>query len=150
MRTQKRLAASLLKCSTNKIRFDQSRLEDIKKAITRNDILRLINQKAINYAAENSQSRGPARKIARQKKKGRQVGHGSRKGTANARLPGKTEWIKKVRLQRRFIRHLKDRELLNIANYAALYSKIKGGFFRNLRHLKLHLEEYKLIERKEK
>ncbi len=150
MRTQKRLAASLLKCSTNKIRFDQSRLEDIKKAITRNDILRLINQKAINYAAENSHSRGPARKIAYQKKKGRQVGHGSRKGTANARLPEKAEWIKKVRLQRRFIRQLKDKSLLSTANYAVLYSKIKGGFFRNLRHLKLHLEEYKLVERKEK
>ena len=44
---QKRLAAQMLKCSQKKIKVDETRLEDIKEAITKRDIRGLISENAI-------------------------------------------------------------------------------------------------------
>ena len=45
---QRRLAAQILKCGENRIRFDLERLEDIKEAITKTDIRSLINNGVIS------------------------------------------------------------------------------------------------------
>ena len=42
LKIQKRLAAQILKCSQHKIVFDNSKLKDIKEAITKVDIKTLI------------------------------------------------------------------------------------------------------------
>ena len=44
MKTQKRLAAYILKCSPKKVKFDETKLEEIKEAITKADIRGLIAQ----------------------------------------------------------------------------------------------------------
>ena len=74
---------------------------------------------------------------------------GSRKGKRTARLPKKKEWVLKVRSQRRFINALKDKNLLSNKNYRDLYSKIKSNRFRNIRLIKLYIEENKLIQKNE-
>jgi len=56
--------------------------------------------------------------------------------------------MNKVRGQREFLKELKDKKLVSIANFHLLYQKVKGGFFRNKRHIKLYLNEYKLTENK--
>lgn len=138
---QKKLAAQILKCSKKRIKLDLSRLEDIKEAITKADIRRLIIDKAIDKIHKVGVSRGRARKKLVQKRKGKQKGYGARKGSRNARFPKKEEWMNKIRIQRRLLKNLKEKKIIDDLLYRELYLKSKGGFFRSKRHIKLYLEE---------
>jgi len=147
---QKRLAADVMNCSEKRIALDKSRLEDIKEAITKIDIRSLINEGAIKKKPIKGNSRVRARKISIQKRKGKRKGPGSRKGKKTARLSKKKAWINKIRKQRKFLKRLRDKELITKQNYHLLYQKAKGGFFRSKRHIKLYLEEHRLIKEKKK
>lgn len=147
LKVQKRLAGKVLKCSPNRIRLDTSRLSDIKEAITKSDIKSLIGEGAIIKKPVKGISRVRARKIKLQKKKGRKKGIGSKKGPRKARLPKKAAWIKRVRAQRNFLNVLKEKNLISSKNFRTVYNKIKGGFFRSKRHIKLFLEEKSLFEK---
>ena len=147
LKLQKRLAADILKCSEKRVQFDTDRLEDIKEAITKLDIRSLISDNTIKKKPEKGISRVRARKTLVQKRKGKRKGYGSKKGRKTARLPKKTAWIKKIRIQRQFLKELRDKKLISNADYHSLYSKSKGGFFRSKRHIKLYIEEHGLIKK---
>ena len=149
MRSKKILAAKILKISPKKVKFLADALEDIKKAITRSDLRGLIAVKKIVKTRANEQSRSRARKIATQKSKGRQKGKGAKKGAKYSRVTKKDRWMAKVRVQRTFLKELKEKKLVTTKNYQMLYRKVKGGYFRNKRHIKLYLTEYHLIEKKD-
>ena len=144
--TQKRLSAQILKCSPKRVKFDVNSLEDIKEAITKADIRGLINDKAIIKIQAEGVSRGRARKRDSQRRKGRQKGPGSRKGSRTARYPRKRAWIDRVRLQRKFLKLLRDKKVVDKKTYHDLYLKSKGGFFRSKRHIKLYMKEHGLIK----
>lgn len=146
--SQKRIAAQLLKVGENKVWFDPDRLEEIKEAITKTDIRGLIKDLAIQAKPQKSISGYRSRKIKTQKRKGRRKGDGSRKGTKNARLSKKDAWKSKIRAQRKFIKSLKVKELINTQTYRNIYAKTKGGFFRSCRHIKLFLNEHGLFNNK--
>ncbi|MFT4310111.1 MAG: 50S ribosomal protein L19e [Candidatus Woesearchaeota archaeon] len=143
---QKRLAASILGVSQKKVVFDEASLEVIKEAITTQDIRSLINSGIITKKQTAYQSKVRARAIKAQKSKGRQRGAGSRRGTAHARLSTKDVWMAKVRLQRALIKELRDKEKLTVKDYRMLYQRVKGGVFRNKRHLKLFIDEKGLVK----
>ncbi|MDP3765084.1 MAG: 50S ribosomal protein L19e [Nanoarchaeota archaeon] len=143
---QRRLAAQLLKCGKNRIRFDPDALDDIKEAITKADVKSLINNRIISKKRLLNTSRFWTRKSKKQKTHGKQKGFGSRKGRKTARLKPKRAWINKIRLQRNFIRSLRDRDAVTSTAYHELYMKSKGGFFRSLRHLKLYTKEKDMIK----
>ena len=143
---QKRIAAQILKCGVNRVWFDETRLDEIKEAITKSDLRRLVGDKAIKAKPLKNTSRFAARKKLKQKRKGRQKGTGKRKGKRTARLPTKKAWMIKIRLQREFLKELKDKKLISASNYRILYRKAKGGFFRSKRHIKLYVTENKLFE----
>jgi len=132
--------------SPKRIKFNNERILDIKKAITKTDIRQLVSEKAITKVQEKGVSRGRARKIKEQKSKGQRKGEGSRQGKATARLPGKEAWIKKIRSQRKFLSELKEKKLITLKTYRNIYMKCKGGFFRSTRHMKLYLEEHKMFQ----
>lgn len=146
LKTQKRLAAQILKCSQKRIWFDMERASDIKEAITKIDIKSLIGDKAIKAKPVKSISKGRARKTKLQKRKGKQKGIGSRKGKKTARLPKKVAWMNSIRIQRRFLKELREKEIITKTNYQKLYLKAKGGFFRSKRHIKLYIEEHNLAK----
>ena len=150
LNTQKRLAAQVLKCSSKRVIFDEDRLEDIKEAITKADIRALIIDKAISRKNKKGVSRVRVRKRDAQKRKGKQKGHGSRKGKKTARLPKKEAWMNKIRAQRAFLRVLKDNGMLDNKTFRELYLKAKGGFFRSKRHIKIYLEEHNLVKKVKK
>ena len=149
MKGKKSLAARVLKTSASKVRFATDALEDIKKAITKSDIRGLVAIGKIVKKGTNQQSRVRARKIATQKRKGRRKGHGTRKGGKNSIVTRKEKWMAKVRVQRVFLKELREKELLSPKNYRSLYAKSKGGYFRNRRHIKLYMSEHHLIDKKE-
>lgn len=146
LRLQKKLAARILKTSTSKITFDVNSLDQIKSAITGNDVKALIRKNIIAKKDVDLQSRVRARKNLVQKKKGRRKGGGSRKGSKNSRTPRKTQWIRKVRVQRGFLKSLHDGKLIDSKIHKEMYLKSKGGFFRSRRHLKMYMEERDLIK----
>ncbi len=143
--TQRRIAAGVMKCGEHRVWFDPQRLEEIKQAITRNDISHLINDFAIQKRPSHGISHSRFRKRLMQKRKGRQRGMGSRKGKKGARLSRKKEWTSRMRIQRAFLRHLRNTKIISPTLYHILYKKSKGGFFRSKRHIQYYLEEHKAI-----
>ncbi|HLC37692.1 MAG TPA: 50S ribosomal protein L19e [Candidatus Nanoarchaeia archaeon] len=147
LKVQKRIAASVLDVSPKRIWFDTNRLDEIKESITKTDIRSLIRDKAIQKKQKRGISGFRSKKIKIQKSKGRRKGEGSKKGTKGARLNPKQEWMIKVRLQRAFLRELKNKKMLTTQDYRSLFKKVKGGFFRSKRHIKLYLDEQGLINK---
>ena len=146
VKIQKRLASRVLKVGSKRVIFDTEKLSEIKEAITKKDIRNLVGKKTIKAKKEKGVSRVRARKTLIQKRKGRRKGAGSKKGKKGARLPRKKQWMVTVRTQRDLVKDLRDKSLLKKSDYGNLYRKIKGGFFRSRRHIKLYLEEHKLIQ----
>jgi len=145
---QKRLAAMVLKCSAKRVWIDPSLLADVKESITKADIRGLVMDGSIRLKPVVSISKGRQRAIKRQKSKGLRKGHGSNKGKRTARLPKKEAWMNKVRIQRKFLKELKAKEIVDVSTYRKLYLKSKGGFFRSKRHIKLYIGEHGLTGKK--
>ena len=57
-------------------------------------------------------------------------------------------WISKIRAQRKFLKNLRERRLIDKKTYRRLYRLSKGGFFRSIAHLKLYIKEHKLIKKR--
>jgi len=139
LRNQRRMAAELLKCGVNRVWMDQDRLDEIAKAVTKDDIRVLINGKAIKARQIKGISTGRKKHTMMQKQKGRQSGHGRRKGAKYARTPKKETWIKTIRPIRQYLRTLRDEEKITPTVYRKYYMKAKGGEFRSKHHLETHM-----------
>lgn len=144
--TQKVLAAKVAGVGLARVILDPMRYDDIKEAITREDIRSLIKQGAIKILPIKGPSRHRARIRHAQKKKGRQAGHGKRRGGKNARTPRKLQWMIKIRKIRSTLLALKEKGLLEPKTYRDLYMKAKGGLFRDTGHLKFYMESNKLLK----
>ncbi|MBN1646360.1 50S ribosomal protein L19e [Candidatus Woesearchaeota archaeon] len=141
LKHQKKLAGGILKVSKKKVALDPSRLEDIKEAITKTDVRSLVREGVIQVEVPSRNSRHRARKRQVQKNKGLRKGTGRRKGSYNARADSKETWMNRIRLQRDFIASLKENGSIDNTAYKDLYSKVKGGFFRSKRHIKLYVTD---------
>lgn len=146
LKLQKKLAGSVLGCSSKRVRFLPEALEQVKDAITKLDLKALINDGLVFNIPKRSNSRFNARKRQGQRSKGLQKGFGRRKGKNTARLPSKEDWVKKIRVQREFLKELKDKGMLDVKAYRNLYRKSSGGFFRSRRHIKIYMNEHKLVQ----
>jgi len=148
LQIQKILAAKVAKVGRDRVSLNPARYEEIKEAITRADIRALIKSDAITIAPVRRPSKHRARARHAQRKKGRQRGHGSRKGAKYAREPHKRAWINKIRLMRSTLQTLKTQGKLEAPAYKDLYAKAKGGFFRDRGHLMFYIESNKLLKAK--
>ena len=147
---QRRLAAQLLKCGKHRVRFDPERLDEIKEAITKADLRGLISSGVVTKRRVLNTSKFWARARKTQKIKGKQKGFGSRKGKKTARgIAPKRIWMNKIRLQRGFLKSLRDTEMISTTDYHELYMKSKGGFFRSIRHLKMYVQEKNLAKKQQ-
>jgi len=137
---QKKLASQLLRASRKRVRFNTERIDEIKEAITKVDIKGLISDRAIIA----KQKKGVSRVRVNKKR------NSLKKGKFTARQPPKRVWIKKVRALRVMIKILRDKDLITTTVYRNLYLKVKGGFFRTKRHLRLYVDEKKLLKKEPK
>ena len=152
LKSQKQLASRALGISPKRIKFQIKTAEDKKEfseIISRDNIRELVQDGKIITSNKKGISRTRANKIAAQKKKGRQVGHGSRKGTSNARMKDKTKWIIKLRAMRKLLKDMKDEERVDGKVYRDLYRKAKGNFFRNKKHIILYIKQNELAQKVE-
>merc|ERR1719148_360560 len=84
------------------------------------------------------------------KKKGRHTGLGKRKGTANARLPFKVLWMRRIRVLRRLLKKMRDAKKIDKHIYHQLYMLSKGNQFKNKKVLVETIHSMKSEKMKEK
>jgi len=150
LRNQRRMAADLLKCGKNRIWMDNDRLDEIAKAVTKEDIRLLIKGKAIRANQKKGISNFRKKYAKEQKEKGRRKGHGSRKGAKYSRVTKKERWMKTIRPIRSYLRTLRDEKAIDPSAYRKYYMKAKGGEFRNKHHLETHLISDGILKKEDK
>lgn len=131
---QKRLAADILKVGQSRIVMDSDHLEDIKNAITRRDVKRIISKGYIKV------KRGKIKKPKLYQKK-KKRGPGRKKGSRGARLTKKERWMHTIRPMRKMLKELRDKEAIDTRTYRKTYLLVKAGMFRNRSHLRLYLKQ---------
>ncbi len=139
LKNQRRVAAQLLKCGESRVWIDPNRLEDVADAITRAGIRTLVASGTIAAVQRKGVSRGRAKHNRGQRRKGRQTGHGSRRGKKHARKPSKEVWQHTIRPIRRRLKELRDGGKIDRRTYRRYYLKAKGGVFKSRPHLESHL-----------
>uniref|UniRef100_A0A8D0LN76 Ribosomal protein L19 n=1 Tax=Sus scrofa TaxID=9823 RepID=A0A8D0LN76_PIG len=108
LRLQKRLASSVLRCGKKKVWLDPNETNEIANANSRQQIRKLIKDGLIIRKPVTVHSRARCRKNTLARRKGRHMGIGKRKGTANARMPEKVTWMRRMRILRRLLRRYRE------------------------------------------
>ncbi len=137
---QKRLAAEILDCGKDRVWIDDTMLDEVIEAITREEVRELINRGVIRKKSKRGNSRARIKYKKGQKSKGRRKGHGKRKGSKNARNPSKESWKNRIRSMRKELKNMRDEGMIDKTIYRKFYNKSKGGEFEDTSDLILHLK----------
>jgi len=138
LKTQRRLAAQILKVGESRVWIDPERIADVEAAITREEIKKLIHEGAIKALPKQGVSRARAKVIHEKKKKGLRKGPGSRSGAKGAIISRKEAWMIRIRALRRRLRELKEKRIITQSVYRKLYIMAKSGAFKS----KSEMENY--------
>ena len=128
LKSQRRLAAEILKIGQNRIWIDPEKIDDVEIAITREEIKKLIHEKTIKPIPKKGVSRSRARVLHSKRKKGLRKGPGSRSKT---RVSDKEKWMKKIRAMRRRLRNLKEKRVITQTTYRQFYKMAGSGVFES-------------------
>lgn len=126
---KKELAKRTLGIGKKRIVFAESRLEDIKEAITKQDIRDLYAEKAILIKEKGGRS-----KVEKRKRK-RKVGKVKKK--VNTR---KRDYVIMTRKLREYVKYLKSKGELPLDEVKNIRKKIRNKDFRSLAQLKEYIK----------
>jgi|SRR5271157_138282 len=144
LKSQRRLAAQILKVGQNRVWIDPDKTVDVETAMTRDEVRRLIHEGTVKASPEQGISRGRARIIHEKKKKGRRSGMGSRTGSPHARVTQKQAWMMKIRALRKKLRTLKTKKMIVENAYQKLYRMAGSGRFESVADLERYMKSHEL------
>jgi large subunit ribosomal protein L19e len=144
LKSQRRLAAQVLKVGQNRVWINPEKTDDVEAAITRDEVRRLIHEGTIRASPEKGISRGRARILHLKKKKRRRSGPGSRTGSIHARVSKKRAWMSRIRPLRKRLHLLRAKKIIPESAYQKLYRMAGSGRFESVADLERYLKAHEL------
>ena len=126
--SRRALAAKTFGVGKRKIFFEESRIEEIKEAITKQDMRDLLEDGAIAIREISGRKQKPQRRTRK--------GPGKIKMTVRDR---KGNYMILTRKFRRYIKEIKNQGKMDNEKYQELRKKIKTKMFKDKAHLKEHI-----------
>merc|ERR1712070_407029 len=131
LRLQKRLAATVLKCGKKRVWIDPNETNEVALANSRKNIKKLFKDGLIMKRQVGMHSRSRCKRVHEAKRKGRHNGMGKRRGTKNARMPGKILWMRRQRVLRRLLKKYREAKKITKDIYHYFYLHAKGNIYKN-------------------
>ncbi|NIO37479.1 50S ribosomal protein L19e [Candidatus Bathyarchaeota archaeon] len=144
LRSQRRLAAEILKIGQNRVWIDPDQTYDVEMAITKEEIRKLIHEGVIRRLPEKGVSRARARVLHMKRKKGLRRGPGSKSGSLHAKISKKESWMRKIRALRRRLRELKNSRIVTRHTYRKIYNMAGSGKFESIADMERYLKTREL------
>ena len=144
IRSIRRLAAEILGVGESRVWVSPEDLDRVSAAITREDVKRLIRDGLIKARAKDGVSRGRARVVHRQRRKGLRKGPGSRGGLIMSK---RDLWIRRIRSLRGYLAYLRGRRIITSSTYRRLYLMAKGGVFESRAQIDSYVRKHGLAKR---
>ena len=148
LKSQRRLAAEILKVGETRVWIDPERIDYVETAITREEIRKLIHEKVVKSLPENGNSRARARLLNEKRKKGLRRGPGGKSGPARSKITKKQAWINRIRPVRRRLRELKDNRAITEGVYRKMYDMSESGAFESKADLERYIRTHNLWRRR--
>lgn len=141
--SQKRISADIMDIGISRVVINPEMIDEVAKAITRDDIRHCISIGAISSKPMKGNSKARFNERIKQKKKGRRRGASHNSGKIGARIPKKRTWIGKIRAIRDELKKMVEEESISKSIYRKFYRQSKGNLFHSRRHIREHLERTK-------
>jgi large subunit ribosomal protein L19e len=148
LKSQRRLAAEILKVGENRVWIDPERIDYVEAAITREEIRKLIHEKVVKALPEKGASRARVRALKEKRKKGLRRGPGGKSGSARAKISKKQAWMNRIRPMRKRLRELKDSRAITETVYRKLYDMSESGVFESNAELERYIRTHGLWRRR--
>jgi large subunit ribosomal protein L19e len=148
LKSQRRLAAEILKVGENRVWIDPERIDYVEAAITREEVRKLIHEKIVKTLPEKGISRARARLLNEKRKKGLRRGPGRKSGPARSKISKKQAWMSRIRPVRRRLRELKDSRAITESVYRKMYDMSESGVFESKADLERYIRTHGLWRRR--
>lgn len=148
LKSQRRLAAEILKVGEGRVWIDPERIDYVEAAITREEIRKLIHEKVVRPLPQKGVSRARARVLKEKRKKGLRRGPGGKSGSARAKISKKQAWMNQIRPLRKRLHELKDSRAITETVYRKLYDMSESGVFESKADLERYIRTHGLWRRR--